>query len=131
MAASTVKKGVLWTGSDDGLIHVTQDGGITWKNVTPPDMLEVSDVYEVEASPHDAGTAYFAISRYRTANDFKPYLFKTSDYGKTWTNLSKNFPQERDYPHHPRGHGAQGAALRRNRDRYILPPSMTEPPGSV
>ncbi len=93
MAASTVKKGVLWTGSDDGLIHVTKNGGKTWKNVTPPDMLEVSDVYEVEASPHDAGTAYFAVSRYRTANDFKPYLFKTSDYGKTWTNLSQNFPQ--------------------------------------
>ena len=93
MAASPVKKGVLWTGSDDGLIHVSKDGGKSWKNVTPPDMLEVSDVYEVEASPHNAGTAYFAVSRYRTANDFKPYLFKTSDYGKTWTNLSGNFPQ--------------------------------------
>jgi len=93
MAASTVKKGVLWTGSDDGLIHVTRNGGKTWENVTPPDMLEVADVYEVEASPHDAGTAYFAISRYRTANDFQPYLYKTSDYGKTWTNLSKYFPQ--------------------------------------
>jgi len=93
MAASAVEKGVLWTGSDDGLIHVTRDGGKAWKNVTPPEMLDVSDVYEVEASPHDAGTAYFAVSRYRTANDFKPYLFKTSDYGKTWTNLSGNFPQ--------------------------------------
>jgi photosystem II stability/assembly factor-like uncharacterized protein len=93
MAASPVEKGVLWTGSDDGLIHVTQDGGNTWKNVTPPDMLEVSDVYEIEASPHAADTAYFAVSRYRTANDFKPYLYKTSDFGKTWTNLSDNFPQ--------------------------------------
>ncbi len=94
MVASTVKKGVIWVGSDDGLIHVTQDAGKTWKNVTPPSMLDVADVYGIEASPHDAGTAYFAISRYRTDNDFKPYLFKTNDYGKTWTDLSKNFPQD-------------------------------------
>jgi photosystem II stability/assembly factor-like uncharacterized protein len=93
MVASTVKKGVLWTGSDDGLIYVTKNSGKKWKNVTPPDMLDVADVYGIEASPHDAGTAYFAISRYRTANDFLPYLYKTTDYGKTWTNLSKNFPQ--------------------------------------
>jgi hypothetical protein len=94
MAASPVRQGVIWTGSDDGLIHVTQDAGESWKNVTPPDMLEVADVYEVEASPHDAATAYFAISRYRTANDRNPYLYKTSDYGETWTNLSPNFPQD-------------------------------------
>ena len=92
MAASRVEKGVIWTGSDDGLVHVTQDGGQSWENVSP-DLPEDSDVYEIEASPHDAGTAYIAVSRYRTANDFKPYLFKTSDYGKTWTNLSGNFPQ--------------------------------------
>jgi photosystem II stability/assembly factor-like uncharacterized protein len=93
MAASKVKKGVFWTGSDDGLVYVTQDNCETWQNVTPPDMLEDSDVYEIEASPHDAGAAYVAVSRYRTANDFLPYLYKTTDYGKTWTNMSKNFPQ--------------------------------------
>ena len=92
MAASTVLKGVMWTGSDDGLVHVTRDGGKTWRKAGP-DLPEVSDIYEIEASPHDAAAAYIAVSRYRTANDFKPYLFKTSDYGKTWTNLSKNFPQ--------------------------------------
>jgi len=93
MVASKVKKGILWTGSDDGLVHVTQNGGKSWENVTPSDMPENTDVYELEASPHDAGTAYVAASRYRTANDFLPYLWKTTDYGKTWINLSKNFPQ--------------------------------------
>ncbi len=92
MVASTVEPGILWTGSDDGLIHVTRDGGESWQNVSPK-LPKDSDVYELEASPHDAGTAYAAVSRYRTASDFKPYLFKTSDFGKTWTNLSDNFPQ--------------------------------------
>ena len=96
MVASKVKKGILWTGSDDGLVHVTRDGGKTWDNVSP-DLPEDSDVYEIEASPHDAGTAYVAVSRYRTANDFKPYLFKTSDFGKTWTNLSSRLPADRDH----------------------------------
>ncbi|WP_419195023.1 WD40/YVTN/BNR-like repeat-containing protein [Novipirellula herctigrandis] len=93
MVASKVKPGILWTGSDDGLVHVTQDGGKSWENVTPPDMPEDTDVYELEASPHDAGTVYLAASRYRTANDFLPYLWKSADFGKTWVNLSENFPQ--------------------------------------
>ncbi len=92
MVASPVQKGIMWTGSDDGLVHVTKDGGKTWANVSP-NLPEDSDVYEIEASPHNAGTAYVAVSRYRTANDFKPYLFKTSDYGKTWRSLTASFPQ--------------------------------------
>jgi len=92
MAASKVEQGVLWTGSDDGLVHVSPDGGATWNNVSP-DLPPDSDVYEIEASPHDAGTAYIAVSRYRTANDFKPYLFKTNDFGRTWTDLTARFPQ--------------------------------------
>jgi hypothetical protein len=92
MVASEVEKGILWTGGDDGLVHVTRNGGENWENVSP-NLPPDSDVYEIEASPHDAGAAYIAVSRYRTANDFEPYLFKTSDYGKTWTNLSSNFPQ--------------------------------------
>ncbi len=94
MVPSTVRKGVLWTGSDDGLIHVTVDGGESWENVTPPDMVEDTTIYGLEASPQDAGTLYVAASRYRTANDFKPYLWKTTDFGKTWENLSEAFPQE-------------------------------------
>ena len=93
MAASTVEKGVLWTGSDDGLVFVTREGGKNWENVSP-DLPPDSDVYEVEASPHDAATAYIAVSRYRTANDFKPCLFKTDDYGKTWKKISNTFPQD-------------------------------------
>ncbi len=93
MVCSPAQSGVLWTGSDDGLVHVTVDGGKTWTNTSlpvPPD----SDVYELEASPHDPAVCYVAVSRYRTANDFKPYLFKTDDYGKTWRNLSPQFPQD-------------------------------------
>ncbi|MDF1701735.1 MAG: hypothetical protein P1V36_11320, partial [Planctomycetota bacterium] len=93
MVCSKVRKGVMWTGSDDGLVHVTQDGGKTWTDTKIP-VPEDSDVYELEASPHDPAVCYVALSRYRTANDFKPYLFKTSDYGKTWTNLSASFPQD-------------------------------------
>ncbi|MCP4900721.1 MAG: hypothetical protein GY906_27470, partial [bacterium] len=92
MVASKIKKGILWTGSDDGLVYVTKNGGKKWMNVSPKLPVD-SDVYEIEASPHNAGTAYIAVSRYRTANDFKPYLFKTSNYGRTWKNLSPNFPQ--------------------------------------
>jgi len=93
MVASTVTEGVLWTGSDDGLVYLTRDGGANWDNVTPPDMPEDTDIYELEASPHDAGTVYVAASRYRTANDFLPYLWKSADYGQTWVNLSGKFPQ--------------------------------------
>jgi len=91
MAASPHEPGVLWTGSDDGLIHVTRDGGTTWSNVSPnfpPD----TDVYEIEVSPHDPATVYVAASRYRTANDVSPYLYMTADYGTTWTDLSPAFP---------------------------------------
>ena len=93
MVASKIEKGLLWTGSDDGLVHLTRDGGKTWTNTNLP-VPEDSDVYELEASPHEAGTCYVAVSRYRTANDFKPYLFRTSDYGESWTDLSGNFPQD-------------------------------------
>ncbi len=93
MVASTVKQGVLWAGSDDGRIHVTQDGGASWQDVTPKDMVIDTSVTELEASPHDAGTVYVTATRYRTANDFLPYVWKSTDFGKTWTNLSKNFPQ--------------------------------------
>jgi photosystem II stability/assembly factor-like uncharacterized protein len=94
MEASTVKEGVLWTGSDDGLVYVSQDGGDNWKNVTPKDLVEDTTICSLEPSPHDAGTLYIAASRYRTANDFKPYLWKTEDFGKTWKNLNAAFPQE-------------------------------------
>jgi photosystem II stability/assembly factor-like uncharacterized protein len=93
MAASVHEQGTLWTASDDGLVHITRDGGQNWENVSP-DLPEDTDIYEIELSPHDPATAYIAASRYRTANDFSPYLFKTNDYGKTWANISDAFPQD-------------------------------------
>src|SRR5579872_2162357 len=87
IAESTVKKGVIWTGSDDGLVYVTQDGGGHWSNVTPKNMPEWIQINSIEASPFDAGTAYFAATMYKS-DDFRPYLYKTTDYGKTWTQIN-------------------------------------------
>ncbi len=88
---SPVTKGVLWAGSDDGLIHVSRDNGETWENVTPPDLPDWSLISIIDASPHDAGTAYVAADRHRH-DDFAPYLYKTSDYGKTWTTIVAGIP---------------------------------------
>lgn len=85
-AESPVRAGVVWTGSDDGLVQVTQDGGKTWTNVTPKGMPEWIQINSIEASPHDPGTAYFAATAYKT-DDYKPYIYRTSDYGKTWTKI--------------------------------------------
>jgi photosystem II stability/assembly factor-like uncharacterized protein len=84
------EKGVLWTGSDDGLVHITRDGGATWTNVTPIGMTETL-VNAIEVSPHDPATAYMATTRYKF-NDYTPAIYKTTDYGKTWTNISKGIP---------------------------------------
>jgi len=84
------EKGVFWTGSDDGLVHLTRDGGQTWSNVTPPDLGETL-VNCIEVSPHDKGTVYIATTRYKV-NDFKPSLYKTTDYGKTWTRIVSGIP---------------------------------------
>jgi len=94
LAESPVERGVIWAGSDDGLIYLTRDEGKTWENVTIPNLPDYAHVHELEASPHDPATAYVAISRYNTADDYAPYLYKTSDYGLTWTILSDSFPQD-------------------------------------
>ena len=86
-AESPVKRGVMWAGSDDGLVHVSRDDGRTWKNVTPSGVRPWSLISIVEASPHDAATAYVAATRYKL-DDFSPYLFKTSDYGRTWKKIT-------------------------------------------
>jgi hypothetical protein len=77
---------VIWTGSDDGLVYLTRDGGKHWDNVTPPGMGEFNRVSLMEASPHDPGGAFVAAKRYQM-DDRKPYVFKTHDYGKTWTPI--------------------------------------------
>ena len=83
---SPVEKGTIWVGSDDGLVHVTRDGGKNWQNVTPPGMPEWIQINSIDASSIDAGTAYVAATMYKL-DDFKPYLYKTNDYGKTWKKI--------------------------------------------
>ncbi len=90
---SPVRQGVIWTGSDDGLVHVTQDDGKTWANVTPKDLPEWIQINEVSASPFDAGSAYFAATNYKN-DDPKPYLYKTSDYGKSWKKIVNGIPSD-------------------------------------
>ena len=90
LAESALEKGVIWTGSDDGLVYITRDNGKTWQNVTPTGLPECL-VNCIELSPHDKGTAYIATTRYKF-NDLKPALYKTTDYGKTWVNISAGIP---------------------------------------
>lgn len=85
VAESPAEKGVMWTGSDDGLVYLTRDGGTIWTNVTPKG-LEETLINSIEVSPHDKATAYMAATRYKF-NDFAPAIYKTTDYGKTWTKL--------------------------------------------
>ena len=77
---------VLWAGSDDGLVHVTRNGGKTWTNVTPKDMPEFGRVSIIDASQFDAGTAYIAVKK-PLLNDLAPYIFRTHDFGRTWTKI--------------------------------------------
>jgi hypothetical protein len=81
----------IWTGSDDGFVYVTRDGGKHWSNVTPPDMGDFNRVSLIEASPSDPAGAYVAAKRYQM-DDRQPYLFKTHDYGKTWTKIVEGIP---------------------------------------
>jgi photosystem II stability/assembly factor-like uncharacterized protein len=99
IAESPVERGVIWAGTDDGNIQVTRDDGATWTDVTknvrglPPN----SWVSRIEASPHDAGTAYAAIDRHQE-NDFAPHLYKTTDFGRTWSAITGGLP-EKGYTH--------------------------------
>ena len=91
MAESRLARGVLWTGSDDGLVHVSRDAGKTWKNVTPPGLPPWSMISQMDPGPHDPGTAYVAANRYKL-DDYRPYAFVTRDYGKTWKSIAGNLP---------------------------------------
>jgi photosystem II stability/assembly factor-like uncharacterized protein len=86
IAESPLVKGVIWTGSDDGLVHVTKDAGKTWKNVTPKDIGDFARISIIEAGHYGAGTAYVAANRYQQ-DDFNPIFYKTTDYGTTWTKI--------------------------------------------
>ncbi len=85
--------GVLWTGSDDGLVHISKNGGQNWENVTPPDMPEWMMINSIEPSPFANGECYFAGTLYKTG-DYRPFIYKTTDYGKTWTKLVHGIPDD-------------------------------------
>ncbi len=91
IAESPVQKDLIWAGTDDGLIHVTRDGGKNWANVTPKGIPEWSLVSIIEASPFDAGTAYAAVDTHKL-DDLKPYIYKTTDFGKSWTKITNGLP---------------------------------------
>jgi photosystem II stability/assembly factor-like uncharacterized protein len=90
---SPITKGLIWVGSDDGLIHLSRDNGKTWNNVTPPEAMipKWAQINAIDPSPHDPGTAWVAATLYK-ADDFHPYLYKTTDYGKTWTKIVNGIP---------------------------------------
>lgn len=86
LAPSRLEKDTIWAGSDDGLVHVTRDGGKNWTNVTPKDLPAFARISIIDASPHKPGTAYFAAKRY-LQDDRAPYIYRTDDYGQTWTKI--------------------------------------------
>jgi len=92
IAPSPHEVGTIWVGTDDGLVQLTRDGGKTWSNVTPNGLAE-GLTNEIEVSPFDAGTAYVAFTRFKW-NDNTPHIFKTTDYGKSWTDLAGGLPQD-------------------------------------
>ncbi|MGC1106837.1 MAG: hypothetical protein WA876_09885 [Candidatus Acidiferrales bacterium] len=91
LAVSPRDNNVIWAGSDDGLVHVTTDGGSSWQTVNPPDLPEHSWINSIQPSYAAAGTAFLAARRYMW-DDFKPYVFKTDDYGKHWTSITDGIP---------------------------------------
>jgi photosystem II stability/assembly factor-like uncharacterized protein len=91
LAESPKAKGMLWAGSDDGLVNVTVDGGAHWSKVSPKDLPEWSTISMIEPSPHDAQAAYVAVDRHKL-DDTKPYAWKTNDGGASWTNIAAGLP---------------------------------------
>ncbi len=91
---SPVQAGTIWTGSDDGLVQITRDGGKNWSNVTPPAsiMPEWIQINSIEASPFDPATAYVAATMYKF-DDYRPFLYRTNDYGKTWKKIVNGIPE--------------------------------------
>ena len=90
---SPLRPGVLWAGSDDGLIHVSRDDGKKWTSVTPKAIPAQTLISVIEPGQHDAGTAYVAANRYKH-DDFRPYIYKTEDYGRTWSTITAGIPAD-------------------------------------
>lgn len=95
LVESPHEEGVLWAGSDDGLIHISKNGGENWENITPVG-LEEGIINSIEVSPHNAATAYAVVMRYKFM-DLKPYIFKTTDYGKTWSKIVSGITDEHTF----------------------------------
>ena len=95
LVASPHDPKVLWTGSDDGLIHITQDGGSTWTNVTPKKMEE-GIVNSIEVSPHDPAKAYAVLMRYKFM-DLESYIYKTSNYGNSWQKITDGISSDPNF----------------------------------
>ena len=91
IAPSPVSAGQIWAGTDSGLIHLTRDGGTNWSNVTPPNLSDWSKISLIDASHFDAATAYAAIDRHRL-DDMSPYIYRTHDFGKSWTRINSGIP---------------------------------------
>lgn len=92
-AESPHEAGVLWCGSDDGLLHLSRDAGKTWAKVTPPDLPEWTQINSIEVHPFEKGGLYVAATRYKL-DDFRPYLYRTTDYGKTWKKIVAGIPDQ-------------------------------------
>src|SRR5262249_29009313 len=93
LGLSPLDAGRLWAGTDDGLVGVSADGGANWSDVTPPELIPWSKVTQIEASHFDADTAYVSVSRMRI-NDFRPYLYRTRDRGRTWQPMAAGLPED-------------------------------------
>ncbi|MEX2495851.1 MAG: hypothetical protein WD448_07175 [Woeseia sp.] len=88
---SETEQGTIWVGADDGLMHITRDGGENWTNISPPHRGEAM-INAIELSPHTEGTAYVAVTGYKL-NDFSPYIYKTTNYGRNWRRIEKGIPE--------------------------------------
>ena len=91
-AESPLQPGLLWAGSDDGLVHITQDGGSSWRNVTPGDLPEWSTITTIEPSRHDPATAFLTATRYKL-DDYRPLIYRTEDYGGSWQSIIEGIPE--------------------------------------
>ena len=95
LVESPHEKGVLYAGSDDGLVHITKDGGANWENITPAGLQE-GIINSIEVSPHDPATTYMVLMRYKSM-DLKPYIYKTNDYGQSWTKITNGITDKHTF----------------------------------